>query len=234
MRLPPMRGFGVTLAALFIATRLCPALATELPAAAGSKSEDRKGPATDPDRLAQCVAGLKSANVEFTELGRIKKDQCVLEGAIQVGAISSLFGSVALPGRPILTCAFATQFATWVRDVAAPLTLAFMNSKLAAIETGQSFECRARNNTPGEKISEHAKGDAIDVTAFRLQNGRTLLVKDASASTQLDGALMRAYRATGCGYFTTILGPGSNDAHKEHFHFDTALHGNSNNYRICE
>jgi hypothetical protein len=41
-------------------------------------------------------------------------------------------------------------------------------------------------------------------------------------------------RTSACGYFTTVLGPGSNEAHKNHFHFDLALHGRSDNYRICE
>ena len=57
---------------------------------------------------------------------------------------------------------------------------------------------------------------------------------DSTASDKIDGALMKTLRTTACGYFTTILGPGSNDAHKEHFHFDIGLHGASANYRICE
>ena len=41
-------------------------------------------------------------------------------------------------------------------------------------------------------------------------------------------------RTSACGYFTTVLGPGSNEAHKNHLHFDLALHGKSDNYRICQ
>jgi hypothetical protein len=158
----------------------------------------------------------------------------VREGAVELDDVSSPFGKVLMTGKPTMACVFARQFTTWVRNVAAPLTLAYMDSKLAAIETGPGLVCRTRYAKPDEKISEHAKGNAIDITAFRLENGRSLSVKDASASTQIDGVLMRTFRATGCGYFTTILGPGSNEAHKDHLHFDYGMHGSTYNYRICE
>jgi hypothetical protein len=186
------------------------------------------------DQLRACLSELKAANVEFMELGSVSKEGCTVAGAIQLDAVSSPFGRVAMPSKPTMACVFARQFTTWVRNVAAPLTLAYMNSKLAAIETGPGLVCRTRYDKPDEKISEHAKGNAIDVAAFRLEDGRSLTVKDASATTLRDGLLMKTLRATGCGYFTTILGPGSNEAHKEHLHFDFGLHGNTYNYRICE
>lgn len=46
--------------------------------------------------------------------------------------------------------------------------------------------------------------------------------------------LVRVLRTTACAYFTTVLGPGSDSAHEEHFHFDTGMHGATPNYRICE
>jgi hypothetical protein len=188
--------------------------------------------ATDP--YPQCLSDLKAANVQFHELGRVTKDACVEEGAVELDAVASPFGTVSAPGKPTLTCPFARQFADWVRDVSAPLTLAYMGSRLTAIQTGPGLVCRTRYDKPGEKISEHAKGNAIDVMAFALENGKTLTVKDSSASAKIDGVLMKTFRATGCGYFTTILGPGSDDAHKDHFHFDLGLHGATANYRICE
>jgi hypothetical protein len=186
------------------------------------------------NHLKQCLSDLRAAKVEFVELGSITKDGCTVEGAIELDAVSSPFGNVSIPGKPIMVCAFARQFTSWVRDVAAPLTLAYLGSKLAAIETGPGLVCRTKYGTPGEKMSEHAKGDAIDITAFRAEDGRRLSVKDANASAQIDGVLMKTLRTTGCGYFTTVLGPGSNEAHKEHLHLDYELRGNTNNYRICE
>jgi hypothetical protein len=37
-----------------------------------------------------------------------------------------------------------------------------------------------------------------------------------------------------CGWFTTILGPGSDPAHADHLHVDIQQHGSSDRYRICQ
>jgi hypothetical protein len=65
-----------------------------------------------------------------------------------------------------MLCSFGLKFTDWVREVAAPLTLAYTGQKLAEIETGPGFDCTARYDKPGALPSEHAKGDAIDVVSF--------------------------------------------------------------------
>lgn len=219
---------------LVVAPSLEAAWAEPAPLAAGAGIGVVVSSAADAKLLQQCLSDLKAANVEFLELGSATKEGCVVEGAVEIDAITSPFGKVSVTGKPTLACLFARQFTTWVRNVGAPLTLAYMGSKLTTIETGPGLVCRTRYGEPGEKISEHAKGNAIDISAFRLENGQKLSVKEASASTNIDGVLMRTFRATGCGYFTTVLGPGSNGAHEEHLHFDHGLHSNTYNYRICE
>ena len=41
-------------------------------------------------------------------------------------------------------------------------------------------------------------------------------------------------RTAACGWFTTILGPGSDAAHATHWHLDIERHGSSDRYRICQ
>src|SRR6185312_7385988 len=91
-----------------------------------------------------------------------------------------------------------------------------------------SYECRGRNRVVGAKISEHGKGNAIDVRAFHLSDGRRIELTDAKA----DKPLREALRQEVCGRFTTVLGPGSDGYHEGHIHLDLAeRHGG---YRICE
>jgi hypothetical protein len=45
---------------------------------------------------------------------------------------------------------------------------------------------------------------------------------------------MAAFRTAACGWFTTVLGPGSDAAHADHLHLDIQPHGSSNRYRICQ
>jgi hypothetical protein len=82
--------------------------------------------------------------------------------------------------------------------------------------------------------SEHANGDAIDIVGFVLADNRRIPVKEQSSDIALARALIGALRTTACGYFTTVLGPGTDPAHEAHLHVDSLVHGATPNYRICE
>ena len=47
-------------------------------------------------------------------------------------------------------------------------------------------------------------------------------------------AVCCAVRTAACGWFTTVLGPGSDAFHASNMHLDIELHGSSGSYRICE
>jgi len=183
---------------------------------------------------AACVAELASRKIAFEPVGEASDEGCALSGAVRLAAIATASGNVSLTGKPMMLCSFARQFSAWVSAVAAPLALGYTGQRLAEIETGSAFACRARYDKPGQVPSEHAKGDAVDIAAFMLADGRRLAVKEQASDPPSARDLVRALRTTACGYFTTVLGPGADAAHAEHFHFDTGLHGATPNYRICE
>jgi hypothetical protein len=183
---------------------------------------------------AACVSELTDKKVVFEQLGNVTEQGCQLSGAIKLRAIVTASGDVGISGKPTMLCSFVLQFSVWVRDVGAPLTLAYTGQRLAQIETGPGFACRARYDKPGEIPSEHAKGNAIDVTSFVLADSRRIPVQQQDSNIPLARDLIRALRTTACGYFTAVLGPGSDSAHEAHLHFDSGLHGATLNYRICE
>ncbi len=138
---------------------------------------------------------------------------------------------VAIAPKALLTCAMAESLAAWVRDAVVP-PLAKMSGKmrgatLRSIENYDSYECRTRNRIPGAKLSEHAHGDALDVRAFILTDGRRLELTDPT----VDKPLRDAWRNTACHRFTTVLGPGA-AYHSGHVHLDVIARRNG--YRICE
>jgi hypothetical protein len=147
-----------------------------------------------------------------------------LSAPVSLTLVATQFGDVSLPS---MLCSFGLKFTDWVRDVAAPLTLAYTGQKLAEIETGPGFTRTARYDKPGALPSEHAKGDAIDVVSFVLADKRRVTVKEPDP-------LVSALRMTACGYFTTVLGPGADPQHETHLHLDMLKHGRTANYRICE
>jgi hypothetical protein len=225
-------------AALLASTSIVSAGSSAAPAAPSADAKDAKtlvsvSGMTASD-YAQCVSDLTSRKVVFEQMGDVTQQGCQLLGAIELTAVPTAFGDVIVSGKPTTLCGFVRQFSDWVRDVGAPLTLAYTGQKLGRIEVGSSFRCAARYDKPGQVPSEHAKGDAIDISAFVLADNRSIPVKQEESDSPAERDLIRVLRTTACAYFTTVLGPGTDPAHAEHFHFDTGLHGATPNYRICE
>ena len=180
-----------------------------------------------------CLSEMRSAGMEFQVLDKVTEGRCTLEGAVALQSVVTPGGKVELPAHPRLLCTFAMKFGRWITETAAPIIAAHAGASLKTVATGPGLECRNRNGESSGKTSEHAKGNAIDVASFELTDRRRITVGDADMEIPLAVAL-KGLRTSACGYFTTVLGPGSNEAHKDHLHFDLGLHGRSDNYRICE
>jgi hypothetical protein len=122
--------------------------------------------------------------------------------------------------------------ADYVRLIVAPLGQAMLHARVAAIETGPGYECRTRDHIAGAKISAHAKGLAVDLVAIGMADKRRVLVERQTSAEET--SYLRALRTAACGWFTTVLGPGSDAFHANNMHLDVARHDSSGNYRICE
>jgi hypothetical protein len=134
---------------------------------------------------------------------------------------------VAITPPAILRCTMAEAVADWVREEAAPRALD-LGSSLKAVENFTSFECRGRNGVAGAKVSEHGKANALDIHALRLANGKVVELTDP----QVPRGFREGLRKSACAQFTTVLGPGADDAHEDHIHVD--LLERRGGYRICE
>ncbi len=183
--------------------------------------------AVPKDGTESCFQMLRAIGAKFTvAAATVDYGKCRVENPVNLRSVTIKGNTIDLPEAPLLNCKFALQFSKWLSESGAPILSAQLDSPVERISTGPGFECRGRNGDGTAKISEHGYGNAVDLSTFRLRNGKTLHVGD---STLLPGV-----RASACGYFTTVLGPGSNAAHAEHFHFDMGAHGKSGNYRICQ
>jgi len=129
--------------------------------------------------------------------------------------------------QPVLRCAMAESLATWVRDEAAPRA-AVLGANLRSVDTYDDYECRPRNRVPGAKLSEHGHGNAVDVRAFTLADGRVILLTDVTVAKDFRTEL----RDSACRRFTTVLGPGADSHHDGHIHLDIVER--SRGYRVCQ
>lgn len=181
-----------------------------------------------------CLEQLKASHVEVEPASApdASLNDCSIAAPVRVTSIGLPGGAkLDLPAHPLLDCSFAVVFTGFLRDLVAPLGETMLGASVVALDTGPGYYCRSVDRVPGAKVSPHGKGVAIDVSAFLLADRRRIAVGH-EASPQ-EALFMQTVRRAGCGWFTTILGPGDPD-HAEHFHFDILRHGASDNYRICE
>lgn len=128
--------------------------------------------------------------------------------------VSEISGVRLVPPATI-NCEEAKALSLWVTTGLQP---AFGNS-VVRLNVADSYACRPRNNMPGNPVSVHGLGQAIDIGGFLTASGRTYTVAENY------GSQIKAAQKAGCGIFHTILGPGSDGYHESHIHFDVARHG---------
>jgi hypothetical protein len=131
--------------------------------------------------------------------------------------------------RPAATvrCDMAESLAAWLREEAAPRLAPKRGAPLNAVENYDSYSCRSRNRIAGAKLSEHARGNAIDVRAFYLADGRLIALTDVN----VDGPLREGLRDSACHRFPTVLGPGD-PFHSGHIHLDVLERRGG--FRMCQ
>ena len=174
--------------------------------------------------VADCLADLSNSGVEFVSVpAPAGAGNCHVDLPVRLHGVLTASGNVALPDKPILNCRFARELALWLSE-----------AKLAKVWTGPGYECRGRNGDASAKLSEHAYGNAVDITTIATLDGRTIQIADAINPASPAFGVLRGLRTSACGHFSTVLGPGANAAHAAHFHFDMAVRGKSGTYRICQ
>ena len=160
---------------------------------------------------------------------------CGLTRPFKVSAL--LDGEVAFDNPYTLDCPMIAALNNWVKDVVQPEAQTRFNTRVVEIKSFGTYNCRGINGDAGARLSEHAFANAIDVSGFRLADGREIsIMRDWPAGDEQTQAFLRDVHAGACGYFTTVLGPGYNFLHYNHFHLDLAMHGNTSTgpRRFCE
>ncbi len=107
----------------------------------------------------------------------------------------------------------------------------WFGSPVAEIKQISAYSCRGMNGNPRAHISEHAFGNALDIAAFTLADGRKITVKNGWHGLPEEQGFLRDVQGAACEQFTTVLAPGSNVYHYDHIHVD--LMKRSSGYRAC-
>lgn len=182
---------------------------------------------------AQCLASRQvqlSAYVSLRDKAIDGPGTCGMEKPLKVAAFAN--GSVALTSNATLACPVVATTDKWFTEVVQPAAMNVLGAQVIEIRAG-SYSCRAMNNGTGtSRTSEHAFGNAVDVFSFRLNDNRVVTVKDGWRGSPEEQAFLREIFVGACEHFSTVLGPGADAFHYDHFHIDLARH--SKGRHICK
>ena len=132
-----------------------------------------------------------------------------------------------------LACPMVSALDQWVMQGVQPAALKWFKQPVVEIKQISAYSCRGMVGSGTHNISEHAFGNALDVAAFVLADGRRVTVKSGWwDATPEESGFLHDVQLAACERFSTVLAPGYNAAHADHLHLD--LMRRSSGRRACK
>jgi hypothetical protein len=140
--------------------------------------------------------------------------------------------SVQIKPVATLACPIVSALDHWIAGAVQPAAQRWFGQPVVEIKQISAYSCRGMNGQAGAPISEHAFGNALDIAAFVLADGRRVTIKDGWRGAPEEQGFLRDIQGAACDQFTTVLAPGSNAFHYDHIHVD--LMRRASGRRICQ
>jgi hypothetical protein len=196
---------------------------------AEEQAADQSGPKDEAIPSAEadaCRERLTALGVVFEPRADIQENACHVHNAVMLKGLPS---GIKVEPASLMNCPLAEALTRWVREtVTAEAERRFKNTPTKVL-IGTSYQCR--NQTSASKLSEHAFGNGVDVMGFAFAKRAPLIIA-FQAITSPEAAFQETVRSEACKVFSTVLGPGSDEAHGNHLHLD--MRARRGDYRICQ
>ncbi|WP_116091712.1 extensin family protein [Sphingomonas crusticola] len=174
-------------------------------------------PVDDPRAFKACLVDLAGLGAKVQPL----PDRSWANGCSATQTVKLVAIGIPVTNLGAIKCGLARPFVIWIQQSVQQAARARLGSNVAKIESFGSFACRPVNNVEGNKLSEHGRADAIDISAFNLADGRRITVKDGwNGPDDKARAFLRDLHSAACRRFNVVLGPDANAFHRDHLHFD--------------
>ncbi|KXG86147.1 extensin family protein [Agrobacterium bohemicum] len=176
--------------------------------------------AENPEELKACLTELKELGAEFKELPPIKgeEDGCGIASPLE---LSTVIPGITLEPEGTMRCEAALALSRWAKNVVVPTAkIALPGKNVTAFGNASTYICRNRNSAETGKMSEHAKGNAVDIATLTFDKGEPLVMKSRGEDGTMEGAFQRTVTTAACLFFRTVLSPGSDATHQDHLHMD--------------
>lgn len=158
-----------------------------------------------------CLADLNRLHVSYAT-AQAPPGPCPVYDPVRVSADDIPWNQ---PG--LVTCDMALRLERFTREVVEPTARQYLHATVTELRHFGTYSCRGQ---PNGEWSEHAKGDAIDVAGFMLDNGEAVMVASDWRGDGPKSEFLHAVARGACGLFSVVLTPDTNYDHRNHIHLD--------------
>jgi hypothetical protein len=153
-------------------------------------------------------------------------------GPVRAPRVTGSATPVEVKPAATLACPIVSALDQWIANAVQPAAHKWFGQPIVELKQISAYSCRGMNGQVGARISEHAFGNALDIAAFILADGRRITVKAGWQGSAEEQGFLRDVQGAACDQFTTVLAPGSNRFHYDHIHVD--LMRRASGRRICQ
>ena len=181
------------------------------------------------ERPAQCRAMLAGAGIDDVPVPpRISSPECSYDDGMRLAGRPFDYSPAGL----VTSCPVAAALHLLETRVIEPAARRHFGQAVRETYHAGSFSCRRLYARTEGAFSEHATADAVDITGFRLADGRLVSVLEDWQADGREAEFLREVRDGACDLFSTVLSPDYNAAHRDHLHLDVANRGTAG-WTLC-
>ena len=162
----------------------------------------------------QCLETLSQRGALY----EIVADRASAGGCQLTNGVSLTRSSVALDKPATLSCPLAVALADFESRVVQPAAQKHFRRDLVQINHFGAYDCRNIRGT--RRLSEHARGQALDIAGFELDGGIRISIKEHWSNAGPRSRFLQEVAKGACEVFNVVLTPRSDSEHHDHFHVD--------------
>jgi hypothetical protein len=121
---------------------------------------------------AQCAADLKGLAIVAIPVEPIRQGECGAAAPVRLVSIGKS-PQVTFNPPPILTCQMVKGLATWLQKSVQPMAVRHLGKPIVQVDTMSDYSCRRAYGRAGNRLSEHARANALDIRSFLTATGAT-------------------------------------------------------------
>lgn len=164
-----------------------------------------------------CQTALATSTFKATLVPELSVKQCALHDVERIAAASD----PAFSSGFLATCPLSVDLAMFVTHVVQPAARRDLGTSVVRIDQLGGFACRPIvGEGPTDKMSQHARANALDIAGFVFADGEKATVAANWRGDDAKSRFIHDVHDGACRIFPVVLGPDFNAAHRNHFHVD--------------